>query len=39
MKEQRQYSKEVPRNYYKFQSSTPKNFSQEKRLQELHKLK
>lgn len=35
----RNYSRQVPSTYYKFQSPTPRNYTQEKRLQQLHTLK
>ncbi len=34
----RSYSRQIPSTYYKYQS-LPRNYTQEKRLQELHKLK
>lgn len=34
----RNYSRQIPNTYYKFQS-LPRNYTQEKRLQELHTLK
>jgi hypothetical protein len=35
----RTYSKDIKSTYHKFQSPLPRNFSQEKRLQELYTLK